>query len=118
MTIPGSSLGATVDLTNCDREPIHLLGAIQPFGFLLAVSTPGWFVQRVSSNVADWLKVAPAEMLGRSLLNFIDAEAIHTLRNQLHIVNMTARLPGCSAFTSTTHPAASTWPCTPWRAWW
>jgi light-regulated signal transduction histidine kinase (bacteriophytochrome)/CheY-like chemotaxis protein len=97
MTIPGSSLGTTVDLSNCDREPIHLLGAIQPFGFLLAVSTPDWFVQRVSSNVADWLKVAPADLLGRSLLNFINAEAIHTLRNQLHIVNMTgttARLFG------------------------
>lgn len=36
-------------------------------------------------------------MLGRSLLNFIHAEAVHTLRNQLHIVNMTgttARLFG------------------------
>lgn len=97
MTVPGSSLGTAVDLTNCDREPIHLLGAIQPFGFLLAVSTPDWFVQRVSSNVAQWLKVAPEDMLGRSLLNFINAEAIHTLRNQLHIVNMTgttARLFG------------------------
>ncbi|MBL8266449.1 HWE histidine kinase domain-containing protein [Steroidobacter sp.] len=88
---------ASVDLTNCDREPIHLLGAIQPFGFLLAVSTPDWFVQRVSNNVGEWLKVAPAEMLGRSLFNFMNAEAIHTLRNQLHIVNMTgttARLFG------------------------
>ena len=26
-----------VTLTNCDREPIHLLGAIQPIGFLLAI---------------------------------------------------------------------------------
>lgn len=86
-----------VDLTNCDREPIHLLGAIQPFGLLIAVSTPDWFVQRVSSNVAAWLKVAPEDMLGRSLFNFVSAEAIHTLRNQLHIVNMTgttARLFG------------------------
>ncbi len=24
-----------VDLTNCDREPIHALGLIQPFGFLI-----------------------------------------------------------------------------------
>ena len=24
-----------VDLTNCDREPIHIPGSIQPFGFLL-----------------------------------------------------------------------------------
>jgi light-regulated signal transduction histidine kinase (bacteriophytochrome) len=97
MTTPGAAIGTSVDLTNCDREPIHLLGAIQPFGFLLAVSTPDWFVQRVSSNVADWLKVAPADMLGRSLLSFIHADAIHTLRNQLHIVNMTgtaARLFG------------------------
>ena len=35
-----------VDLTNCDREPIHLLGAIQPFGFLIAVSTADWTVTR------------------------------------------------------------------------
>ena len=25
-------------LTACDREPIHILGAIQPFGFLLSVN--------------------------------------------------------------------------------
>ena len=27
----------TVDLTNCDREPIHIPGSIQPHGALLAV---------------------------------------------------------------------------------
>ena len=26
-----------VDLTNCDREPIHVPGSIQPFGFLLTL---------------------------------------------------------------------------------
>ena len=81
---------APVDLTNCDREPIHLLGAVQPFGFLLAVSTADWTVQRVSANVEQWLQVAPADMLGRSLFNFMHADAIHMLRNQLHIVNMTS----------------------------
>lgn len=43
-----------VDLTNCDREPIHILGAIQPFGFLLAVS-PDWMVRHASENAADYL---------------------------------------------------------------
>ncbi len=85
MTAPGTS----VDLTHCDREPIHLLGAIQPFGFLIAVATPDWSVQRVSANVGDWLKVAPADMLGRPLPHFIGADAIHTVRNQLQIVSMT-----------------------------
>ena len=64
---------APVDLTNCDREPIHLLGAIQPFGFLIAVSTPDWFVQRASANVSDWLKVTAPDMVSRSLLDFIHA---------------------------------------------
>lgn len=97
MTAPGTSSGASVDVTNCDREPIHLLGAIQPFGFLIVVSTPDWFVQRVSANIGDWLRVTPADMLGRSLLDFVHADAIHDLRNQLQIVNMTgttARLFG------------------------
>ena len=43
-----------VDLSNCDREPIHQLGAIQPFGFLVAFSTD-WLVRRVSANAADFL---------------------------------------------------------------
>ena len=44
----------TVDLTNCDREPIHLLGAIQPIGFLLAL-TLDWIVARASANVGAFL---------------------------------------------------------------
>lgn len=46
-----------VDLTNCDREPIHILGAIQPFGFLLAVS-PDWMVRHASANCAAYLSAA------------------------------------------------------------
>jgi light-regulated signal transduction histidine kinase (bacteriophytochrome) len=32
--------GIAVDLSNCDLEPIHLLGAIQPIGFLLSATGP------------------------------------------------------------------------------
>ena len=56
-----------VDLTNCDREPIHILGAVQPFGFLLAVSSD-WMVRHASRNAAEFLGSpvevgAPAEAL-------------------------------------------------------
>ncbi len=30
----------SIDITLCDREPIHILGAIQPIGFLIALLTP------------------------------------------------------------------------------
>ena len=32
-----SLAGAPIDLTNCDREPIHIPGLIQPYGFLLCL---------------------------------------------------------------------------------
>ena len=37
-----------VDLSNCDREPIHVLGKVQPFGFLIAL-TADWLVARASA---------------------------------------------------------------------
>ena len=39
-TVAGALSGAasSVDLTNCDREPIHVPGSIQPHGFLLALA--------------------------------------------------------------------------------
>ena len=39
-----------VDLTNCDREPIHILGRVQSFGALLAIS-PDWLVNHASLNL-------------------------------------------------------------------
>ena len=41
MTARGSHIPAygEVDLTTCDREPIHVPGAIQPHGVLLALDT-------------------------------------------------------------------------------
>ena len=56
-----------IDLTNCDREPIHLLGAVQPFGFLIAVSRDSWVVTRASRNVTQWLGIEPPAILCRPL---------------------------------------------------
>jgi light-regulated signal transduction histidine kinase (bacteriophytochrome)/CheY-like chemotaxis protein len=71
-----------VDLTNCDREPIHILGAVQDFGFLLAVSTD-WIVTRVSANASRWLGGDAKDMLGRPLDELLDIEAVHALRGHL-----------------------------------
>ena len=70
-----------VDLSNCDREPIHILGAIQPIGFLLAL-TSDWIVARASANVGDFVGRAPHELLGRHLSEVFDAKAVHDLRNR------------------------------------
>ena len=76
---------ADVDLTNCDREPIHILGAVQPFGFLLAV-TREWVIAHASDNVLAFLGVGPDELVGQALTRVLDGHAIHELRGRLQIM--------------------------------
>ena len=86
-----------VDLSNCDREPIHLLGAIQPVGFLIALSTD-WIVARTSTNVGAFLGHEPASMIGNPLADFVSPKLIHDLRNRLAFLNApdtVERLFGC-----------------------
>lgn len=71
----------SVDLTNCDREPIHIPGAIQPVGFLLAL-TADWMVARASANLGDYIGQTPADVIGRPVTDVLLASAIHDLRNR------------------------------------
>ena len=72
-----------VDLTSCDREPIHALGAVQSFGVLLAVTTD-WIVARVSANAEAFLGRAPGTLPGESLRGVLPDETIHAIRGAMH----------------------------------
>lgn len=100
-----------VDLTNCDREPIHQLGSVQPFGFLLAVSSD-WIVMRASANLAEFLEVTEANAIGRPVLSLITPEALHTIRNKLTTLrgsDVVERIFGIALMPDQT---GSTLPCT------
>jgi light-regulated signal transduction histidine kinase (bacteriophytochrome) len=90
-----SSAAETVDLSNCDREPIHLIGAVQSFGLLLVVSSDAWLITRASRSTTDWLGRAPQDVIGRPLHTIFTEAAIHAVRTQLHgaiMGDMVARL--------------------------
>lgn len=72
-----------VDLTNCDREPIHQLGAIQQFGFLLAVSSD-WIIKHASKNLEDYLGVPFNEVIGGQLSEIFSAVAIRQIQDGLN----------------------------------
>jgi light-regulated signal transduction histidine kinase (bacteriophytochrome)/CheY-like chemotaxis protein len=74
-----------VDLTNCDREPIHILGAIQPIGFLLAL-TADWIVARASANTAQFIGKHPVDLFGLPLDKVFSPKAVHDLRNRSAIL--------------------------------
>jgi light-regulated signal transduction histidine kinase (bacteriophytochrome) len=80
----------TVDLTNCDREPIHIPGSIQPHGALLCFDVGLTTVLRHSRNVPDLLGLA-GEINGRAVDALLGPELTHTLRNALSTTINAAR---------------------------
>ena len=64
-----------VDLTNCDREPIHIPGAIQPHGVLLACRGDALVVSQVSANLDAFLGVSVPDAVGRPLAEVLHASS-------------------------------------------
>jgi len=54
------------DLTNCEREQIHLAGSIQPHGALLVLGGPGHIIVQASVNAAGFLGL-PHDLIGLSV---------------------------------------------------
>lgn len=74
-----------MNLTRCDQEPIHLLGRVQGFGFLIAV-TADWVVTAVSENVGAFIPSSASELLGTKADSFLSPATIHEFRNVLQHV--------------------------------
>jgi two-component system, chemotaxis family, sensor kinase Cph1 len=72
-------VGSPVDVSNCEREPIHIPGSIQPHGVLLSAVGPDDPVVQVSSNCADVFGMGPDEVLGTPLLELFDHSCAETL---------------------------------------
>ena len=58
-----------VDLTDCDREPIHIPGTIQPYGVLFVLAEPALTVAQVSENVGDHLPLRRRRRPGSAALH-------------------------------------------------
>jgi light-regulated signal transduction histidine kinase (bacteriophytochrome)/ActR/RegA family two-component response regulator len=74
-----------VDLTNCDREPIHRLGRIQGFGFLVAASMD-WMIQHVSANIGAFVDHSAEALLGEPLATLLPPSAMHAIRGRLQLL--------------------------------
>jgi light-regulated signal transduction histidine kinase (bacteriophytochrome) len=71
------------DLTTCDREPIHIPGAIQPHGVLLALDEPALTIAQVSENVGELAQVRTEDVLGRPLGDVLGEAAAEQVRAAL-----------------------------------
>ncbi|MEY2858122.1 MAG: hypothetical protein RLZZ74_2434 [Cyanobacteriota bacterium] len=73
----------TVDLTNCDREPIHIPGSIQPHGMLLVLQPDSLTIIQVSSNTQELINRQPQDLLGKPLSSLFNAKQIAAIRQCL-----------------------------------
>lgn len=69
------------DLTNCDREPIHIPGSIQPHGAMLIYDTKAMVVTHASQNAALLLGGGRDRIIGQPLDVIIGHQAAHAVRN-------------------------------------
>ncbi len=72
-----------IDLTNCDLEPIHIPGMIQPHGVLLVLQNPTLQIIQVSSNTKEGLGYQPEELLGRILSDLLGDKQVQEIRQCL-----------------------------------
>lgn len=70
----------TVNLDTCDREPIHLIGAIQPHGALIAIDAADFVVEFASKNAAAFVGAEPERFLGKEIAKVIGTENARHLR--------------------------------------
>ncbi|MET9093098.1 ATP-binding protein [Streptomyces cyaneofuscatus] len=62
------------DLSQCVREPIHLLGGVQSYGALVAARLHDAVVDTVSRNAGDVLGRAAGELVGRPVTELVGDE--------------------------------------------
>jgi chemotaxis family two-component system sensor kinase Cph1 len=65
----------SLDLDGCAQEPIHIPGAIQPHGCLLAFDPKTLVVSQASANAADFFGLSIDDLLNRSLTAILPAQA-------------------------------------------
>jgi len=66
------------DLTACDREPIHQISSVQPFGALIKLNSD-WSIGHRSANCADILGLDEQPELGSNLADLFRPDAIEAI---------------------------------------
>lgn len=72
-----------VTLTNCDQEPIHIPGKIQPHGFLLGL-TNSWTIDYCTDNISFFINLSHIEALGNKFESVFGSRAQELLFNYIN----------------------------------
>ena len=80
MISPSSLYPKSIDLTNCDKEPIHILGHIQSHGVLLSCSQQDLTINYCSANSEQYFDNKPEYWLGKPLSHLLGEDDIRQIQ--------------------------------------
>lgn len=72
-----------VTLTNCDQEPIHIPGMIQPHGFLMGL-TNDWIIDYCTSNISSFIDLSYTQALGNKFETVFGNQAQEKIFNYIN----------------------------------
>src|SRR5690606_35138612 len=75
-----------VDLSNCDKEPIHIIGRIQPHGFLMVIDSHSFLIEQISDNMMGFVPCIPSQQwLVKSIFDLLPEESQEWFENDFLI---------------------------------
>lgn len=87
-----------VDLTNCDKEPIHIPGRVQPHGFLLVCQMPELDIIQVSDNTVAHIGLQPQLLLSQNLKELLNSNIIELINDAWQADNLSTITPATTQF--------------------
>jgi chemotaxis family two-component system sensor kinase Cph1 len=87
MTDPGVIV-ASVDITNCDQEPIHIPGAILPHGAMLVLDVDELEVLQAAGDTQGLLGVQLEALLGQSAAVLFRPDQVQNLRRLVTLFDL------------------------------
>ncbi|UOQ53955.1 ATP-binding protein [Hymenobacter cellulosivorans] len=99
-----SLLNSPITLTNCDREPIHIPGSVQPYGFLLCLNPETQQVVHASENTLALIGVPAEDLVGQRLDRVLGPATIAEINELLPTLTEVTRLIGARLTSVTNEP--------------
>ena len=90
---PSKLYPKNVDLNDCDKEPVHIIGKIQDHGFLIAFDSKKHAITRASTNLSVLFNKSIEIILESKITDLLDAVVIeefilHQLTNTIFYKNL------------------------------
>ena len=86
--MPQTSYPEKVDISNCDKEPIHIIGKTQAHGVMLACNKETLEITQAGTNTREFFGIAYQDLLGQPIQDLVDENFASALREYVksHIV--------------------------------